>query len=287
MTRFEKRLLIGCRFAIAAMAVTAWFSMENRGYAAKKLFRKTRQVAAVAEARGAGGESTEKTIEDAIEYARASHEKLEAVKDYTAVFTKHERVDSVVIDQSMEIKCRHEPFSVYLHFKAGKEEGREVIYVKGAHDDCLVVHEQGLLGSLAGTQNLKLDDSTVKAENRYPITEIGIARIIDKSLAIWQAEKKAGGKAKVQFTSNTKVNSVSCDIVEVEHSKAAKSEFSRSRVFFDHETKLPVRVERFSWPEKTGGKPELVEMYDYKDLKVNVGLTDADFDPKNPKYAFK
>lgn len=287
MTRIEKPLLTGCRFAIASMAVAAWFSMETPGYAAKKLFRKTRQVAVVTEAKVSGGESTEKTIDEAIDYASTSREKLDAVKDYTAVFTKSERVGDHVIDQSMDIKCRHEPFSVYLHFRAGKEEGREVLYVKGAHNDCLVVHEQGLLGSLAGTQNVKLDDSTVKAENRYPITEIGIAKIIDKSLSIWQAEQKAGGKARVHFTTNTKVNSTTCDIIEVEHSKAAKSEFGRSRVFFDCETRLPVRVERYSWPEKTGGKTELVEMYDYKDLKVNVGLTDSDFDAKNPKYAFK
>ena len=285
--RLDKPLWTGSRLAIVAVAAVAVFSMATPGYAAKKLFRKTRQVAVVTEAKIAGGESVEKTLDDAIEYARKSREKLDAVKDYTAVFTKSELVDNHVVEQTMDIKCRHKPFSVYLHFRAGKEEGREVIYVAGSHDGCLVVHEQGLLGSLAGTQKLKLDDSTVKAENRYPITEIGIAKIIDKSLSIWQAEKKNGGaKASVRFTTNTKVDSSICDIIEVEHGNGS-SGFSRSRVFFDHETMLPIRVERFGTADKKGGKPELVEMYDYRDLKVNVGLNDADFDPANPRYTFK
>jgi outer membrane lipoprotein-sorting protein len=43
---------------------------------------------------------------------------------------------------------------------------------------------------------------------------------------------------------------------------------------------LPIYVEIFDWQN------ELVERYGYRDLRLNPGLTDADFDPKNPAYGF-
>ena len=61
---------------------------------------------------------------------------------------------------------------------------------------------------------------------------------------------------------------------------------SLTRVYFVHESNLPIRAEQFGWPEKAGDKPPLIEVYDYADLKVNVGLTDADFDSHNPNYGF-
>ncbi len=35
-----------------------------------------------------------------------------------------------------------------------------------------------------------------------------------------------------------------------------------------------------------GGQPQLLEEYTYLNVKLNVGLTDADFDDKNPEYNF-
>ena len=234
------------------------------------------------------GEPQQRTIDDAIELAGEHRAGLEQVKDYTAIFTKTELVGNKVIKQTMDLKCRHEPFSVYLHHRAGKEGSREVLYVAGKHDGDLLVHERGFLASLAGTQQLKLDDALVTAENRYPITDIGIARIVDKSLTIWQAERKADPKnVEVRFFSKAKLGEISCEMVEVtRQQKKPEFHYSLTRVYFDHESKLPIRAEQFGWPVRVGEKPTLIESYDYADLKVNVGLTDADFDAQNPKYGF-
>jgi hypothetical protein len=234
-------------------------------------------------------EAATRTIDDAIKLARERRAVLNDVHDYTATFAKMELVGKKVIRQTMEIKCRHEPFSVYLHNREGKEEGREVLYVTGANGGNLLVHERGLLASLAGTQSLKLDDSLVMDENRYPITEIGIAKIVDKSIAIWESEKKADpNNIQVRFFPNAKVGPVACEQIEVARKQQRPEfEFSLTRVFFARDTKLPVRAEQYGWPAKTGEKPPLVEEYDYSNLNVNVGLSEADFDPKNPMYGFE
>ena len=234
------------------------------------------------------GEPQQRTIDDAIELAGTHRTGLKQVKDYTAVFTKTELVGNKVIKQSMDIKCRHEPFSVYLHNRFGKEGSREVLYVTGANDGDLLVHERGFLASLVGTQKLKLDDTLVMAENRYPITDFGVARIVDKSLDTWQAEKKSDlQNIEVRIYSQAKIGATPCEMIEVTR-KHKKADFhcSLTRVYFVSESKLPIRAEQFGWPEKTGDKPPLIEVYDYADIKVNVGLTDTDFDPQNPKYGF-
>ena len=48
----------------------------------------------------------------------------------------------------------------------------------------------------------------------------------------------------------------------------------------DIESKILVSIQLYDWDDHP------FEMYGYEDLKLNAGLTDADFDPKNPDYHF-
>ena len=52
------------------------------------------------------------------------------------------------------------------------------------------------------------------------------------------------------------------------------------------QTNIPVRYIAYDWPARPGDPPDVFEEYNYLDLKLNVGLTDADFDPHNPAYNF-
>ena len=54
----------------------------------------------------------------------------------------------------------------------------------------------------------------------------------------------------------------------------------------DDELHVPIRFAAYSWPETKDGKPVLQEEYTYRQVSLNVGLSDADFDPKNPAYGF-
>jgi hypothetical protein len=49
---------------------------------------------------------------------------------------------------------------------------------------------------------------------------------------------------------------------------------------------LVLMFRSFGWPEKEGDEIPLLESYTYHDVEINVGLTDEDFDPDNPKYNF-
>ena len=76
-------------------------------------------------------------------------------------------------------------------------------------------------------------------------------------------------------------------MVEIIHKQQKKElPFSLARVYFDKETKLPIRAERYGWPRRPGEKPPLIEEYTYTNIRTNIGLKDADFNPRNPAYAF-
>jgi hypothetical protein len=60
-------------------------------------------------------------------------------------------------------------------------------------------------------------------------------------------------------------------------------DFHIARIFIDEQLDLPVRYEAYTWPPAPGAKPELQECYTYLNLKLNIGLTDENFDPKRFK----
>ena len=63
-------------------------------------------------------------------------------------------------------------------------------------------------------------------------------------------------------------------------------EFFLAQIYIDDERMIPIKYASFSWPKAPGGTPVLLEEYTYLDLAFNVGLTDLDFDQKNPAYKF-
>ena len=227
------------------------------------------------------------TLRDVINFAAESRAAVKDVKDYTVVFNKTEMVKKLVIKQEMQMKFRAKPFSVYFLYRGGSAEGRQAIYVEGRNDNKLIVKEaSGIASYVGGGVYLRLSDPRVMAENRYPVTNVGIANLLETSIRDWEHESKvAGAEVDVLFFPNAKLKDLPCQAVQVKHlKKHGDLKYHMNRVYFDKETKLPVRSERFGWPTRAGEKPPLVEEYRYTNLKTNVKLTDADFDPV--RYGF-
>src|SRR5579864_1687461 len=124
-----------------------------------------------------------------IQMARSSRDAVLAVKDYEALFTKRELVGRTMYAGQMFIKLRHQPFSVYLRF-VGRNEGREVLFAP-RYQGKLVAHEApGTISSLVGSVALEPTSARAMAEGRHPITEIGMAKMIDALLKQLDHEMK-------------------------------------------------------------------------------------------------
>ncbi len=177
------------------------------------------------------------------------------------------------------------PFSVYLKFLKPKAvAGREVIWVEGANENKVIAHETGLLGFKRFY--LPPDGMLAMMGQRYPITNIGIQKLIEE-LLIRGANDLKHGECEVKFYKGAKVDKYVCTLIEVVHPVQREHfTFYRARIYIDESLGVPVRYAAWSWPTEQGGEPVLEEEYTYRNIKLNVGLTDADFDPDNDAYDY-
>jgi hypothetical protein len=169
------------------------------------------------------------------------------------------------------------PLSVYMYFlKPESIKGREVMYVEGRNNGKLVAHEANFLRNL-GNVWLAPDGAIAMRGQLYPITEVGIENLVLKLIERGEKERSLG-QCNVEFIRNAKINGRPCTVLQITHpDKKPCYEFNIAQVFIDDELNVPIRYAAYAWPSKPGGKPEVIECYTYLNLKLNVGLTEDDF----------
>ena len=218
-------------------------------------------------------------MEEPIRLLTAAKQAMADVKDYSCVLVKKEKMgDKPPIENVMTLKVRAEPFAVNLRFVEPKAlAGQEVVYVAGKNDGKMRVKSAGFLGNL-GFVSLDPADARAKATSKHGITESGLANMIERFVVGWDKERKVN-VTKVRLA-DYEFNKRKCTRVETIHLENPENQFLfyRSVVFFDKETHLPIRVECYDWPAKDGDAGELVEVFSYVNLRLNVGVGDEVFD---------
>ena len=235
--------------------------------------------------------SVEHPLIPVIRWAERERPAIAAAKDYTAIMQKQENIGGDVQEaQMMEVKVRHQPFSVYLKFRyPPRMNGQQAIYVRGQNDNKLIAHGVGLERKF-GTQKLDPEGWIAMRGNKYPITEMGVLNLVDKLLEVGYKDSKFG-ECDVSYIEGVKTGDKNapreCTMIQVTHPIPRQNFiFHIARIYVDNELNLPIRYESYDWARKEGETPKLLEAYTYRDLKLNVGLTDADFDYLNPAYNF-
>jgi hypothetical protein len=237
-------------------------------------------------------------LDPALQIARDSLQHIrENVIDYTAIMIKKERIGNTLGEyEYMATKVRNrkvsegqiqQPFSVYLAFlKPSHVKGREVIYVENRDNGHIVAHEGGMRGRFLPTMKLDPHGMLAMQGQRYPITDMGIENLVIKLIEKGERDRQQG-ECNVEFRRGAKVGGRQCTVLIVSHPVPRPHfDFHVAEIFIDDELRIPVRYAAYSWPTTEGGAKELLEEYTYQNVQLNVGLTDADFDPENKKYNF-
>jgi hypothetical protein len=216
----------------------------------------------------------------------ACKERYEKIHDYTCVFHKRERIDGrLVTPHIMAMKTRTSPHSLYFKF-VQPNRGREAIWDPNKNKGKVVAHDVGFGKLLAGTMILDPNGSMAMEENRHPITHAGIGHMIETVIERWNVELDPT-ESVVEIHPHAKVANRECTLIETTHpSRRAFFLFHRVKVYIDHEHGVPIRFEAYDWPKTAGEEAPLVEEYTYSDLKIDVGLSDIDFDPSNARYSY-
>ncbi|MGE5195247.1 MAG: DUF1571 domain-containing protein [Deltaproteobacteria bacterium] len=222
-----------------------------------------------------------------LETARGSRDAIRKIPGYTCTFIKQEQFKKgPPLRQVMTLKFRREPFSVYLKY-IEPHAGREVIYVDGRNKGKLQVHEPSGLASVVGTISLSPTGGEAMKENRYPVTMIGMEKVLDTAISDWELALKHP-EVQVEKYPQAKVGDFECKMFEVVYPQPHEPfKFHKARVYFDKKTQLPVRTEQYGFPAKAGEEAPLLEEYTYADLNIDVPIADSDFDVNNAAYGFK
>jgi hypothetical protein len=162
----------------------------------------------------------------------------------------------------------------------GPSKGREGLYVSGAHNGRFLIHEPRGIQRLF-TAALEPMDRRVMEESRHPVTDVGIGRLME----IVGTNARRGAQAGVLQVIDRGLGDVAGRRVrQVEGIllRDAKAGYYCYRVLlaFDEENHLPIRIVVYDWTD------QVVEEYTHRQLQLNPGLTERDFDPENREYGF-
>jgi hypothetical protein len=202
------------------------------------------------------------------------------VRDYVCVFTRQERINGTLsAEQVAEMKVRTQPYSVYVRFgQPAGVAGLEAVYAANRRNGKIRYKPAGRAG-VNGFQTVSAEDPKMLADNRHPVSELGIGKVIDRLTAVAAREKSLNNPVEA-FPSDFAFADRPVTRYEVFTRRPHAHRYAyRYLVYVDKETKLPVRFEAYDQP-KPGASPDgdLLEAYSYTDVKVNVGLGDSAFE---------
>jgi len=231
-------------------------------------------ICAIMTTHAGSGQKTMTSQEWILEAERA----LTNIESYTAVFHKQERVKGRLKAEEVVLLKFRKPFKVYMRWLEGPGKGREAIYAGGWNHNRIKVHEPWM-----GTGfSLDLDPrgAIAMGGSRHPITDAGLEnflRLLDSNL-------RKDTSAEIMY------RELGEEIVYGSRSRKVEYLFpgERTKGYYCYralinlatESKLPIKTSVYDWDGL------LVEDYGYETLKLDAGLTEADFDPTNPEYRF-
>ena len=212
-------------------------------------------------------------------WLRRAEQKISRVESYVAVFHKQERIRGKLTQAETMLFKFKKPYKVYMKWIKEPYNGRESLYVEGCNKNLIKVHECALLGL---DLNLDPRGSLVMKGSRHPITDSGIENVVN---LIGRELRKGIKKGEISIRKQVEETIYGRDTRKIEvvfpESSARGYYCYRAVINIDVESELPIRVQIFDWDDR------LVENYGYEAVALNAGLTDADFDPRNPAYGFR
>jgi hypothetical protein len=192
------------------------------------------------------------------------------VHDYTCLYEKQERAISNGEMQTIRLAFRR-PLDVRLEWLDDRGRVDQVaVYRQGANDGKLVAKRSGMLGSIAGTVRLDPHDRRALEDSRHAITDVGLGHLVEGIATALRAGRLTRGPVREETLDGSRV-------YRFEFGAAAGTPLldvaalQRAVVWVDRALRLPVKV------ELADAGDSMIERHRFKELRLNVGLTDATF----------
>lgn len=231
-----------------------------------------------------------------LDLLKSGYEELKQIPHYTATFLKQERIAKEMTDpQVIQLKLRHEPFSVYMRWLQG-EVGREVLYVDGEYDGDMLVKVGGWKARVVPPLRLAPDCSLAMQQSRYPVTQVGLLALCETLIQDRERDLDEDRNVRCDVVDELVCNERTCYRFELCYDDPSSSEIYRKSVqYIDKEWRIPICVKNFTWPSRQDAigyeakdldDRTLIEFYSYSDVCLDSLLADSDFDSANSEYCF-
>jgi hypothetical protein len=219
-------------------------------------------------------------LDEPLRLAAQALKAYQETRDYSCTLIKTERIKGQMQPENVILmKVRADPFGVSFKWIEPKQfAGQEVCYAVGHNKGMMRVKPHGLIG-LSGFVSIDPADPRALENSHHNITEAGIGNLIQRTIKGWETDKRLN-KTQVHVA-DYEFNKRPVTRVETIHADDGDGAFKyyRSVIYFDKENHLPVRAEAYDWPRKGGNKEgELLEVFSFVDLKLNVNLPENTFD---------
>jgi outer membrane lipoprotein-sorting protein len=224
-------------------------------------------------------ESTVKGTEAFPKALTAANAAMAKLRDYSGYMVREERINGKLMPaQTAELRVRCEPFSIYTKTVAPKELlGQELAYMSGRKEEKIRVKPAGKAGA-DGFFSYDITDSKANVDSKHTLLNTGIASVLKRIESAMDAEKKAKTKPEV-LVADYKFDGKACTRYEVICEMPHKMRLAAKMVvYFENESKLPIRFEMYDAPKNGETTGELLECVSFMSLKLNGGLGDGVFD---------
>ena len=212
-------------------------------------------------------------------WLKEAEEAYDRVTSYTAIFHKQQRVEGKLRqEEAIFIKFRR-PASLYMRWIAEPCKGSELLYVEGWNDNLAKVRRGGLLGFI--TWNLAPTNPRLMAHNLRPFTDLGLGYLV-KSVAANVRKAIKVSELNCLGHGEEPICGRKTQALEIVFPRDKTKGYDAYRLIINQDlvSKVLVSIRAYDWDD------HLFENYGYEDLKLDAGLTAADFDPGNPDYHF-
>ena len=224
-----------------------------------------------------GRETVEPNPEKWLLEAEAAYDRVES---YTAIFHKQQRIAGELLEEeNIFLKFRKKPYSLYMKWVTEPYKGSELLYVVGWNKGRIKAHRGGFFSFIV--RNLDPNDPKLMKNDLRPVTSTGVGFLL-QTVAINM--RKAIRAGILTFTSHGEENvygrNTRVMVIDIPYENAEDYDGAQFVINQDVESNILIRIRVY---DRDG---QLVENYGYENLNLDVRLSDADFDPKNPDYDF-
>ncbi len=220
--------------------------------------------------------------------ARTQH--LRAVIDYECVMVKQELLpDGMSKEQEIKVKFRHAPYSVYMEWQRNPGLAARVLYVKGRWNDAtatdpaereLAIAQPGAIARIF-VKSVKepIHGCRARRVSRRFIDDFGFQKTLDRLIGVSELAR-SNGELTIDFIGETQFDGRPVWVVRrILPFKGEGGVYPDriAEILVDKEFRVPVAIYCYSNEDRQ--PRNLIAKYEYRSVRMQVGLTDQDFEP--------